>query len=128
MGLLVRRLSIALVAVCCAASCAGPRPASGAYAVAARGACGDAQLVRKELIAMREKKVTRPDAARVLAAAAHRIDERADTAGTGAWRLRDLAASLRIMQATIVQRGDEGIASADTRVTRAEVGCVSAAR
>src|SRR5439155_9739177 len=52
MGLLVRRLSVALVAVCCAASCAGPRPASDAYAVAARGACGDAQLVRKELIAM----------------------------------------------------------------------------
>ena len=72
---------------------------------------------------MRQRHVTRPDAARVLAAAARRIDERADTAGGGAWRLRDLAASLRVMSATIVDRGDEGVASRDARVTRAEVGC-----
>ena len=72
---------------------------------------------------MRTRKVTRPEAARVLEAAARRIDERADTAGGGAWRLHDLAASLRVMRTTIVARGDEGVASRDARTTRAEVGC-----
>jgi hypothetical protein len=127
MGVVIR-LGIAALAVALAASCAGSRPTTGAYPVAARGACGDAELVKKELIAMRRKQVTRPEAAIVLAAAARRIDERAETAGEGRWRLHDLAASLRIMRTTIVGRGDEGVASADARVTRAEVGCVSAAR
>lgn len=72
---------------------------------------------------MRHHQVTRAEAARVLGAAARRIDERAETAGGGAWRLHDLAASFRVMRKTIVGRGDGGVASSDTRVTRAQVGC-----
>ena len=120
---MIRRTGLAVLAVALAASCASARPTTAAYATAARGACGDAELVKKELIAMRTRRVTRPDAARVLEAAAHRIDERAETAGGGAWRLRDLAASLRVMRNTIAGRGDEGVASRDARTTRAEVGC-----
>jgi len=123
MGLLAKRVVLTTLAAGLAAACASPTPTTAAYTAAARGACGDAALVKKELVAMRRKHVTRPEAARVLAAAAHRIDERAETAGTGAWRLRDLAASLRVMRTTIVERGDEGVASRDARTTRAEVGC-----
>ena len=122
---MIKRAVPTAVALVLAVSCASARPTTGEYSAAARGACGDAELVKKELIAMRRRHVTRPEAARVLGAAAHRIDERADTAGAGAWRLRDLAASLRVMRTTIVGRGDEGVASRDARVTRAEVGCPS---
>jgi hypothetical protein len=123
MGVLTTRLPLAAIALAAVCSCASPRPATTDYATAARGACGDAQLVKKELVAMRTRHVTRPHAVRVLTAAANRIDERAQAAGSGAWRLRDLAASLRVMSDTIAARGDEGVASRDARVTRAEVGC-----
>jgi hypothetical protein len=126
-GVLIR-LGVAALAIVLAASCAGSPPTTEVYRAAARGACGDAELAKKELIAMRRKLVTRRAAATVLAATARRIDERAETLGDGRSRLHDLAASLRVMRATIVGRGDEGVASADARVTRAEVGCVSAAR
>jgi hypothetical protein len=122
-GLLIRRVCVAAFAVALACSCASAKPTTAGYATAARGACGDAELVKKELISMRRKQVTRSEAARVLGAAAHRIDERAETAGSGSWRLHDLAASLRVMRDTVRGRGDEGVASRDTRVTRAAVGC-----
>jgi hypothetical protein len=123
MGVLIKRAAAALLLSGLAVSCASQQPSTGAFAAAARGACGDAELVKKELIAMRQRHVTRMEAARVLGAAARRIDERAETAGGGAWRLHDLAASFRVMRNTIAGRGDEGVASSDTRITRAQVGC-----
>jgi len=120
---LIKRVVVAAVCVVLAASCAGARPTTAAYTNAARGACGDAELVKKVLIAMRRRDVTRAAAAGRVAAAVRRIEERASDAGSGAWRLRDLAASLSIMRTAIVERGDEGVASTDARVTRAEVGC-----
>jgi hypothetical protein len=94
-----------------------------------RVACGDADLVKRELISYRKRDLTRVQVAAALEAAARRIDEQAQTT-SGGWRLHDLAASFRVMRKTIVGRGDQGVASADARVTRAEAGCdiVSAAR
>ena len=128
MGVL-KRATVAVVVIAAASSCAGGGPpASKVFAAAARGACGDAELAKRELLAMRDRRVTRAHAIDVLAKTAQRIDERAKTAGSDAWRLHDLAASLRVMRTTLIERGDESVASADARVTREEAGCVSAAR
>jgi hypothetical protein len=126
----VLRRAAVLFAGALAVSCAPARPpATGAYAAAARVACGDADLVKRELISYRKRDLTRVQVAAALEAAARRIDEQAQTT-SGGWRLHDLAASFRVMRKTIVGRGDQGVASADARVTRAEAGCdiVSAAR
>ena len=128
MGVL-KRATVAVVFVAAASSCAGGgTTSSNVYAAAARGACGDAEVAKRELLAMRDRRVSRGHAIETLAEAAKRIDQRAEAAGDRAWRLHDLAASLRVMRTTLIERGDESVASADARVTREEAGCLSAAR
>ena len=127
MGVLKHLAAAVLLAA--AASCAGGGPPSSrAYTEAARGACGDAELAKRELLAMRERRVGRDHAVDVLAQTADRIDERARTAGPQGWRLHDMAASLRVVRTTLIERGDEGVASADARGVRERAGCLSAAR
>jgi hypothetical protein len=91
--------------------------------VALRGACRDADIVKREVTAMHRHQIKRKDTQPVLAAAVRSIDARARSVGDEGWRLRDLAVSISILNSTITHRGDEGVASADVGVVRTELGC-----
>ena len=110
---------VAIAALAFGVSCTG---ASVSRSAAVRGACGDAETVKREVIAMRRKQVTRAQTLKVLTAATERINERAEADHDG-WRLRDLVASIDVMRTTVAHHGDEGAASSDVGVVRGALGC-----
>ena len=120
----VVRACVAVVLLAAGASCASAGAETEAsYSAAVRGACRDADIVKREVTAMHRRQIKRKDVQPVLAAAVRSIDARARSVGDEGWRLRDLAVSIEILNSTIRHRGDEGVASADVGVVRAELGC-----
>ena len=118
------RVCVAIVLLASGVACASAGAETEAsYSTAARGACRDADIVKREVTAMHRRQVKRKDTQPVLGAAVRSIDARARSVGDEGWRLRDLAVSISILNSTIRHRGDEGVASADVGVVRAELSC-----
>jgi hypothetical protein len=118
------RICAAVVLLAFGAACASAGAETEAsYSAAVRGACRDSDIAKKEVTAMHRRQIRRSDVQPVLSAVARSIDDRARSVGDEGWRLRDLAVSISILNSTIRHRGDEGAASADVGVVRAELGC-----
>lgn len=117
------RVCAVLVAIACGACASAGAEPGASYANAKREACRDADIVKREVMAMHKRQIKRRDTHSVLASAAARINARARSIGDDGWRLRDLAVSVHILDNTITERGDEGAASADVGAVRAELGC-----